>query len=326
MGITGSYGKTSVKHYAATLLSTKYRTIATPLSYNTPIGIARFVNDNGLDCDIFLAEMGARKEGDIKELCDLVRPTVGVITAIGNQHLESFFTVEGIAREKGVLAAQAERVVLGLTGDYIQKEGALRFGVDYGAEDVTPTTEGTSFTLLLGDTRIPVTTTLLGRHAAEDIAIAAALAHMLGMTPEEIAAAIPAIRPVEHRLEKIVSGGVTVLDDSYNSNVAGAQDAVETLRLFGGRQYVVTPGLVELGNLEEEANRALGASLVGLEVILVGETLVLSVRQGYLDAGGDDGRLRVVPNLKKAQELLSEELQTGDAVLFLNDLPDKYRS
>ena len=82
---------------------------------------------------------------------------------------------------------------------------------------------------------------------------------------------------------------------------------------------------MELGQLEEEVNGALGAALVGLDrVILVGETLVLDVRSGYLAAGGDESRLTIVPTLQKAQELLAKELTAGDCVLFLNDLPDKY--
>ena len=115
------------------------------------------------------------------------------------------------------------------------------------------------------------------------------------------------------------------MDYSYNSNVEVANDAVYVLRLFGGKRYVVTPGLVELGQIEEEANAALGALFVGLDgVILVGETLVLAVREGYLNAGGEAAKLRVVATLAQAQKILAEELTAGDSVLFLNDLPDIY--
>ena len=97
------------------------------------------------------------------------------------------------------------------------------------------------------------------------------------------------------------------------------------LRLADGRKAVVTPGIVELGQLEEKVNMELGASLVGLDlVLLVGETLVLDVRNGYLEAGGDAEKLRIVPTLEAAQTALAEELAAGDCVLFLNDLPDCY--
>ncbi len=325
VGITGSFGKTSVKYFANAILSGKYRVIASPASYNTPIGIARCVTKGGLDCDIFLAEMGARQEGDIAELCDMVCPKYAVVTGICAQHLETFGSLAAIAREKGVLARRAEHVVLGATASGLVKDGALLEGRDFSAENVCCSPQGTDFELVLGGTRTSVHTALLGKHAAEDIALAAALAFSVGMTPEEICGRIAALKPVPHRLELLESNGVHILDDSYNSNVLGARDAVETLRLFEGKKYVVTPGLVELGELEEKENAALGAAFVGLDgVILVGETLVLSIRQGYLDAGGDDANLIVIPTLKKAQDILAERLTAGDAILFLNDLPDKY--
>ncbi len=324
VGITGSYGKTSVKNFANTILSGKYRVIATPASYNTPLGIARTVSEQGLDCDIFLAEMGARKVGDIKELCDMVNPEYGVITGVCCQHLESFGSLKHIQEEKGVLAKRADKVVLGSTVE-AEKEGALREGVDFGAEDIVLSTSGTSFMLRLKDEKVAVHTALLGRHAAEDIALASALAYLLGMTPQEIAAGIKDIQPVPHRLQKTEANGVTILDDSYNSNVEGAKVAVETLKLFGGKKYVVTPGLVELGLIEEKKNKELGALFVGLDgVILVGEVRVLPLRSGYLEAGGEEEKVKLVPSLHKAQLLLAELLTEGDTVLFLNDLPDKY--
>ncbi len=327
VGITGSCGKTSVKQMAAAILGEKMRALATPSSYNTPIGIARTVNEHGLDCDVFLAEMGAKHTGDIAELCDLVQPAFGVITAVLPQHLETFGSVQAIAAEKGVLASRAQKCVIGKSAAEagIRAEGALVWGEHFAAEEVVCTCEGTQFLLRLPDGSVGVKTALLGRHAAEDIALAAALCHLLGMSKEEIASGITAIQPIPNRLQKIEGNGLHILDDSYNSNIQGAQNAVETLRLFPGKKAVITPGLVELGVLEGEANEALGASLVGLDaVILVGETLVLSVRKGYLEAGGEEEKLHLASTLEKATELLSQTLTAGDSVLFLNDLPDVY--
>ncbi len=325
VGITGSFGKTSVKNFARQLLEKKYRVIATPSSYNTPMGIARCVNEGGLDCDVFLAEMGARHTGDIRELCDMVRPSYGVVTGVCAQHLETFGSLEKIRAEKGVLAECADLCILGATAAGMAGKKCLAEGEDFAAEDVVLSAEGTSFTLRIGEERAAVHTPLLGRSAAEDIALAAALAHALGVPFKEIAAAAPTLEGVRHRLEKTESRGVYVLDDSYNSNPAGAKNAVEVLSLFGGRKFAVTPGLVELGDFLEEGNTELGASLAGVDrLILVGETLVLPVRQGYLSAGGEEGKISVVSDLGKVKKLLAEELAEGDAVLFLNDLPDKY--
>ena len=242
VGITGSFAKTSVKHFAAKMLSAKYRVIATPASFNTPIGIARCVAKGGLDCDIFLAEMGARQTGDIAELCDMVCPKYAVVTGICAQHLETFGSLATIVREKGVLAKRAEKVVLGATANSLAKEGALVEGREFSATDIVCTAEGTDFELHIGENQAHIHTPLLGRHAAEDIALAAALCVMLGMAFEDVVAAVPSLEPVPHRLEHIEVNAVHILDDSYNSNVMGARDAVETLKLFSGKKFVVTPG------------------------------------------------------------------------------------
>lgn len=325
VGITGSFGKTSVKRYAEQILSTKYRVVATPASYNTPIGIAATVNDRGLDCEIFLAEMGARHVGDIKELCDIVPVDYAVITGICNQHLETFGSIDAIVREKGEIARRAKATVLGSTASAIEAENALREGETFSAENVAVSVSGTKFDMRLNGETVSVDTPILGRHAAEDIALAAALCSLLGMTNTEIADGISKLEPVEHRLQRLDARGIVILDDSYNSNAEGAKNAVEVLKTFEGRRYVVTPGLVELGALEEKSNSELGAALVGLDgVILVGETLVHCVSGGYERAGGEKEKLRIVPSLRAAQDILGAELCAGDCVLFLNDLPDKY--
>ncbi len=325
IGITGSYGKTSVKRMATQMLQEKFKVIATPHSYNTPLGIARAVEENGLDCEIFLVEMGARRRGDIAELCDMVCPDVGIVTGINAQHLKTFGSLQAIADEKGILIERTARNLVGEGALSCAKESTVSEGKEFSVENVVPGTKGVSFTLNLPDGPIKVNTPLLGKHVAHNLALSAMLCSMLGMSKEEIASAVEKVQPIPHRLELIEQNGAYILDDSYNSNVEGAQDAVETLKLFGGKKFVVTPGLVELGEIEQEENAKLGASFVGLDgVILVGETLVLSLRAGYVEAGGDLEKLQIVPTLERATELLKEQLEEGDCVLFLNDLPDCY--
>lgn len=325
VGITGSFGKTSVKEYASCILSEKFKTVATPASFNTPMGIARTVEELGLDCDVFLAEMGARHVGDIKELCDIVPLDFAVVTGICNQHLETFGSLGNIVREKGEIVKCAKLSVLGASASEIQGENVLREGKDFAAEEIVCSTDGTKFRLRLGAETVNVETALLGRHAAEDIALAAALCSALGMTAEEIATGISKICPVPHRLQLTESGGLYLLDDSYNSNVEGAKNAVEVLKLFPKKKYVITPGIVELGEMQEECNEKLGELFVGLDkVILVGETLVGAVKNGYERAGGDKDRLRIVSSLQNALIALQPDMERGDCLLFLNDLPDRY--
>lgn len=327
VGITGSYGKTSAKNILQAMLSRKYRVLSTPRSHNTPLGLSLAINNNDLnDYEIFIAEMGARNIGDIAELCALCPPDYSLITGVCSQHLESFSSLENIVKAKGeIISATANACFIaddcyelfrGINGDKVRCDCVSDVISDY---------KGTSFTLTLGGKEFSVRCKLLGAHSAYNIGLCAQAAYALGVPPEEIAAAAESLDFVEHRLQLIENNGVFILDDGYNSNVKGAEAAISVLRSFPDRKIVVTPGLVELGVLEEKENAALGAKLVGLDlVILVGDTLVGAVKSGYLEAGGDAGKLIVVPSLKDAQEMLKEAITVGAAVLFLNDLPDVY--
>lgn len=327
IGITGSYGKTGTKQILSTILSKKFRVLSTPRSHNTPLGMALSINSNDLEnYDIFIAEMGARHVGDIAELCSLCPPDYSAITGICPQHLESFKTEQNIIKAKGeILSATKKQAVIAADCLESFKEYPVEKQAADCVTDIVCTCEGTSFRLTLGGESVQVKTKLLGAHSARNIAIAAQLAHLLGMGVTEIAQAVKGLDYIEHRLQLIQSNGVNILDDGYNSNVKGAVAALEVLRTFGGRKIVVTPGLVELGILEESENYALGKNLVGLDnIILVGDTLITPVRNGYSENGGDMQNLSTVPTLFAAQEQLKGYLQSGDTVLFLNDLPDVY--
>ena len=337
IGITGSCGKTSVKNFLAGILGESCRVFATPASYNTPLGIAKAIE--GVDLtqyDYFIAEMGARHKGDIAELCELVRPDHCIVTGICPQHLETFGTVEGIVAAKGEILRGTKPGGFAVIGqdEYTARLDPAAAGLkkvavgehgEFGAFDVHCSPAGIEFKLAMGILQMPVRSRLLGAHNAQNIALAAALASKLGVEKEEIASAVAGLDFVPHRLQPLEAGGVVVLDDAYNANVRGAAAALDVLRLFGGRKFVVTPGLVELGVLEESENAALGERMVGLDrILLVGSTLVTAVRKGYLAAGGIEERVSVHPTLDAAKEALGQELMPGDTVLFLNDLPDIY--
>ena len=327
VGITGSYGKTSAKNILAAMLKKKYKVIATPSSYNTPLGIAKTVNDSDIsEAEIFIAEMGARHSGDIAELCKLCKPDYSLITGICPQHLESFKTIENVIKTKGeiITATKKSCVIAADCFDRFEGTEGDKIKCDCVSGVVADST-GTAFTLHLGDEKVAVKTKLLGAHNAYNIGLCAQLAYEMGVSSSDIAAAIGELEFVEHRLQLIESNGVNILDDGYNSNVVGARAAIEVLRTFGGKKIAVTPGLVELGVLEEEENVALGSELVGLDyVILVGETLVGAVKRGYTEAGGDEDKITTVPTLAAAQDVLKDIIAKGDAVLFLNDLPEIY--
>ena len=179
---------------------------------------------------------------------------------------------------------------------------------------------------IFGET-VEMKTVLLGKMAAENIRLAAHIAIELGLTADEIVRGVEKLRPIPHRLQLIENGGVYILDDGYNCNPKGAEEAITALKRFSGRKCIVTPGIVECGILEEKINGELGEKLAKAgfdKTILVGNTLVNAVKSGYEKAGGDTSTLIKVETLEMAQEALKGFLQEGDAVLFLNYLPDVY--
>lgn len=331
VGVVGSYGKTSVKNILKELLSTRFNVVATPASYNTPMGVAKtVVKTDFTGVDVFVVEMGARNEGDISELCTLVRPDYIIFTGVCAQHVQTFGSLEGVFKAKcEALSSGAKLIVCGASlredvqREYPNEAEKCLFVSD--VKDLCLRADGTSFTLPLGEGDVAVKTCLLGEAAAENILLAATLAEKLGLSAENIVSGVAALKPIEHRLQLTQENGVYILDDAYNCNEKGAKIAIDALKRFSGKKYVVTPGIVETGVLHTQINGKLGGMLAEAQldgVILVGETQAKVIVEGYKSAGGDDGCLQLVPSLDKAVELLKGKLVAGDCVLFMNDLPD----
>ncbi len=334
VGIVGSYGKTSVKNILATLLAEKYEVVATPESYNTPLGIAKTVFSHGFaGKQIFIAEMGARKQGDITELCEMVKPDYAVLTGICEQHIQSFGSLKNIWAEKSkILQSGIKKAVCNeslksrIEADFpsMLEEKVVFVG---GDPDADYGSAATTFTLNVFGEKVSVTTTLLGNAAVENIRLAAQLCVELGMTADEIVRGIEQLEQIPHRLELLENEGVYILDDGYNCNPKGAEEAIRALGRFVGRKCIVTPGIIECGILEEKINGELGEKIANAKldkVILVGDTLVGKIKSAYENAGGDMEILSTVRSLDDAKNLLGKWVQSGDAVLFLNDLPDFY--
>jgi UDP-N-acetylmuramoyl-tripeptide--D-alanyl-D-alanine ligase len=169
---------------------------------------------------------------------------------------------------------------------------------------------------------------LLGRHNVLNILGAACIALEMGMSLQEIAKAIPKIKQVPHRLQLVPgAAGVTVIDDSYNSNPIGAIEALNVLREFNaGKRVLVTPGMVELGELESKENEKLGAAAAKIcdYVLLVGAKQTQPILRGLEREQFPQERLRVVKDLSEATSELQKIVRSGDVVLFENDLPDLY--
>lgn len=342
IGITGSYGKTSVKEILKTILSQKFRVLSSPESFNTPLGIALTVKDLDSTHDILLAEMGARHVGDIKELCELVNPQYGILTGLNTQHLESFGSIETIKQTKNELF---EYIAKGGVGFFSTENDALKelydnftgekYSVNLGdencsvtASDITYDNRGTTFTLKIqGEDPIQCSTVLLGKHSVKNICLATAVAKKLGLSTAEIALGINRITSIGHRLELLPNNkNIVTIDDSYNCNEDGILAAMEVLDTFEGRKIVVTPGLVELGKRENVANFEFGkllASHVDI-VIIVGKHNAEMLINGLLEGGMDKSNIMFEKNATRGNQTLNKILKEGDVVLFENDLPDNY--
>jgi UDP-N-acetylmuramoyl-tripeptide--D-alanyl-D-alanine ligase len=343
VAITGSYGKTSTKFIIKTLLQERYNVCYTPGSYNTPMGICKVINnDLNAQHQVLILEMGARYEGNIDELCDIARPDVSVVTNVGKAHLETFGSVEAIARTKGALVRNLKHggsAILNADDPLVASMAAGRqditvitAGIDKGmfrASDISYDENGCRFTVTMpeGETA-EITTGLLGVHNVQNMLLGLATGHVFGLRTATMQVAAKRVEAVEHRLELKHSNGLLVIDDAFNSNPVGARNAVDVLARFRtGRRIIITPGMVELGEEEEQENRAFGRHIgnAGLDlVILVGHERSKPIMEGLREAGFRGQEVRVVSSLFEAREILAGFAREGDVVLYENDLPDIY--
>lgn len=354
IGITGSYGKTSTKYILHQILSQKFNTLMTPDSYNTPMGICKVIRGElTTEHEIFIVEMGAYKRGDIRELCNLASPQIGILTAVGPQHLERFKSIENIAKTKyelieslppgGLAVFNCDNEICAGLADRREQDGhpvrryatepfpvaAAAERAELTAMNIQHTDEGLAFTIHTPiGTETEIHTQLLGRHNVSNILAATAVAIECGMTLEEIRVAIANVEPVPHRLQLSASeGDVTIIDDSFNSNPVGAKAALEVLtEIQGGKKVLVTPGMVELGEREYEENKRLGehAADVCDLVILVGPRRTTPILDGLKAVQYPSQQIIVALNLEEVKQHLATQVQAGDVVLFENDLPDNY--
>jgi UDP-N-acetylmuramoyl-tripeptide--D-alanyl-D-alanine ligase len=350
IGITGSFGKTTTKACVAAVTELRGPAYATPASFNSYLGVVRAINE-GLTTKhrTFVAEMGAYRRGDVAELCELVHPTIGVLTAIGPAHLERFGSLDEIEKAKGELAeALPQDAVFVTTAD---DERCLRVAERTQARVVLFSTAGaadaeltavdiamaegtTRFTIRrrtasAGTAEALVRTRLLGRHNVANLLAAAVVGTSLDLPLEAIARSLARVSPPAHRLSPILNrqAGIVVIDDAYNSNPVGAAAALEVLASHQAeRRLLVTPGMVELGEREAEENERFGtqAAAVCDLVVLVGEERSKPILAGLNAASFPDSQIHVVANASEAEALLAKTTRRGDVVLFENDLPDLY--
>ena len=343
IGITGSFGKTSTKNYLAGILAEKYNVLVTPGNFNTLLGVIRTIREQLRPYhQVFIVEMGAKQKNDIKEICDLVHPTIGIVTAVGEMHLETFKSIENIQDTKFELINSLPANGTGIINNdskYINKYkgitskcNIIRYAVendaDYKATEVHYGANGVSFKLN-GDEQF--NSRLLGSGNLLNILASIVVADHLEVPVNRQRNAIARLQPVEHRLSMKVANGITVLDDAYNSNPQGAKMALEVLKNFavgeGNKRIVITPGFVEMGTRQAEANKELGKTIASCcdYAIVVNATNREAIRQGIDEGGLDADKYYLADSLNQAHTYLAQILKAGDVVLYENDLPDNFK-
>lgn len=365
IGITGSYGKTSVKECLSSILKEKYNILATPENINTPIGIARLILNNlTKHHEIFIVEMGAYFRGDIKKMCDLIHPEIGVLTGINESHLEKFKTIENTIKTKFELIESLPKDGLALiNGDnkYCAKQilntkkiiktikckiklyslGDKMLDTQRGVKHLSNVEivkvklanyqqleNSSKFVIIKKNIRMGFEVKLLGRHNILNILPGILVGEKLGLTNEQIKRGVENIKPIPHRLQPIISkNNILVIDDAYNGNPDGVMAAIDVLANFSNRRKIfVTPGLVEIGESGGEAHKKIGARLAEVAdlILLIQNSNTKFFLQGLKEKNYSDDKIKIYQSSQKMQDDLKNILKSGDVILFQNDWSDNY--
>ncbi|OHA94247.1 MAG: hypothetical protein A3A96_01785 [Candidatus Zambryskibacteria bacterium RIFCSPLOWO2_01_FULL_39_39] len=354
IGIAGSFGKTTMKEIIKTVLEGSKNVAATPDNKNTPLGIARFVESLDGDEEILIFEMGEYYEGDIKKLCEIISPDIGVITGVNEAHLDKFKNIERTAKTIFELAdflskkegtkvyVNKESRSASESAAHIKNEnkpfpkviyyghgGIEEGGGNWKVEGAETNLSGTSFILKNNkEEGVVVRSKLLGLHQIGPLAVASHIAQSLGIKLEKIELGLKNTKPFKHRMEpREDAGGVLVIDDSYNGNPDGVKVAIEFLKeIKDKRRFFITPGLVEMGRKTEEVHREIGKELAntGIEKVVLIRNSVTPFIEAGLKENNFKGEVIWFESSLECFSSLPKRTINNDLLLYQNDWPDNY--
>lgn len=338
IGITGSFGKTSTKNILNEFLKETKITLATKKSYNTLNGVSISINDDlNKNHEVMIVEMGASRVGDISDLVKLAKPKYAILTGVTAQHLETFKSIQNILNEKMKIIEALDSDGIGfINGDdkliecfnIKTKAKIIRFGLnpncDYYASDIVLDASGMKFNINYNKTFIKVETKLLGKHNIYNILAAFSVAHHFGVKASSIKHQISLLEPTIHRLSVGKLSNHLIIDDSFNSNIIGFQNALEVLGYYPNPRILITPGIVEAGSLEEEINYGLAKSIINVadEVVLVETAASRYIKKGLEDL--EYNNIMVVDSFRDAKKYVFDKYQKA-SILIENDIGDIYK-
>jgi len=342
IGITGSYGKTSTKNILNAVLSDEYYTLMTPASYNTPMGITITIREMLKPLhEVFICEMGADKVGEIDFLMNFVKPRYGIVTSIGPQHLNTFKSMDNIISEKMAMIENLPTDGIGfvnMDNEYIANYhimntcrivtyGIMSVNVDYRVTQIDYSPYGSSFVITDPDGfSHKFETKLLGEHNIMNILVSVALARELKINWDQLKVLVKQIDHIEHRLELKKINGYTFIDNAFNSNPEGARMSLQVLSRMPNKRIIVTPGMIDLGERQDQENKSFGKQMLGKVdlVILVGKAQTLSITEGLKEVGFDQSKIIVVDTVRAAFDRVYQIADINDTILLENDLPDAF--
>ena len=344
IGITGSFGKTSVKHFLGHILQYVDQTLITPGSINTSMGISRIIREQlNTSHRYFVVEMGAYGIGSINNICKLTTPNMGIITNIGKAHYERFKTLETVAAAKFELATAAinnnSKIIISeqaLDTDYAKQytqDNPNYFEIlnTHQLSNVVQLKTGLAITLNWQATNYQLEVPVFGLHNATNIALAFIAACNLKIPPAIIITALKTMPQINHRLEVLKQNNCTVIDDAYNANPSGFKSALELLNFLHeppGRRILITPGLIELGTEHDAEHLLLGQTAARYTdlALVVKPQRIPSFINGFKELANEAQQIIPVTSFAQAKEWLNKHCQTNDTILLANDLPDLYET
>ncbi len=344
IGITGSYGKTSIKNIVNQMLEDNAPTLMTPESYNTPNGVMITIN-NSLSKfhKTFICEMGAYYPGEIKKLANMVSPRIGVVSSIGNQHLETFKTIDNIQKTKMELIENLVPggiAILNYDEKYIKNYQIKRNDLsiktyaidnqdcDVYAKEIEYDIAKMRFTLVdnLNNTSYQIETKLLGRHNIYNILCGYLVTKTKEIKVDKIIASISNLKPIKHRLElKKIDNDTYIIDDAFNANQVGINQGLDIVSVYEEyAKIIITPGLIDLGTDQKQVNYQLGQSIAKKVDIsfIIGKYNQQDITSGIENINNQSQyytEKNFIDAYNKAMKVKGKKI-----ILIANDLPDKF--
>ena len=333
IGVTGSSGKTSTKELIASILRVRFRTKATEGNLNNHIGVPLTLIKLDPDDEFGVVEMGMNHPGEIAPLAAMTAPEIGVISSIGQAHIEFFADQAGIAEEKSALVAALPAngwAILNSEDEWSRKVAASRStapviwvgngpGSSWRTEDLRMTDEGLAFRIEHGGETVEIKLPVFNRVMATNALLAAAVGHQCGSTLAEIAEGLSAARLPGARMQVITARGAWIINDAYNANPGSMKAALQALNEFpkAKRRLAVLGSMGELGSHALALHREVGAFAGKQEIaalIVVGPNAD-AYRNGALEAGMKPEQIDVSYDAEEATKALEKRMLEGDAIL-----------